>query len=464
MPVTAALVVGISSRHIAGGYSDATIRLWHMDDVYLADLTEQLATGQIQQSDLALLQEQLMPLGASSYNAYGSFNPFAGLSFGSNVNLAGSTLKLDALGLDVTMQHSSPPLSPSGLAGQIAGQLVSNAFSTASQLLREGSGTMLGVELLQGSEKVKRRGCWCARLRDNVPSTPSRTNSNSLGPLSTPPPAATAAAGSSGARSTGGTGPVPASPRAAAEAAVDAAALTAGVSSAAVPKALQCLACGSQDQQLVRALKDFVAIRTVSNNRVGDKLRGTSACVCVLPCYTVGAGVQWPVVHTLEGSADHFGSRTALTTLSQRLDLQLLPVPLLLYRCCTTSACVAQSLCLGCWRHWGPRSRWRSRMTARTLSCWAAWATTPTTRLVRATGGLRPACLFLTGAVLSGWGVVHQHWSISQTTTDIEAGLPVSITPMLWPDLCLCPLQSPFTGITTSSQLRSLTGAPTPLR
>jgi hypothetical protein len=261
MPATAALVVGISSRHIVGGYSDSTIRLWHMDDVYLADLTEQLATGQIQQSDLALLQEQLMPLGASSYNAHGSFNPFAGLSFGSNVNLTGSALSKYA-SLDLSM-GTSPPLSPTGFAGQIAGQLVTNAFSTASQLLREGSGNLLGVELMKGSEKVKRRGCWCARLRDGTPS-----RSSSLGPSAAVPAAAGAAAANSSARSSGGGGTVPASPRAAAEAAVDVAAVAAGVSSAAVPKALQCLACGSQDQQLVRALRDFVAIRSVSNNKV----------------------------------------------------------------------------------------------------------------------------------------------------------------------------------------------------
>lgn len=49
---------------------------------------------------------------------------------------------------------------------------------------------------------------------------------------------------------------------------MDAAAVAAGVGVGLMPKALQCLACGSQDQQLVRALKDFVAIRTVSNNKV----------------------------------------------------------------------------------------------------------------------------------------------------------------------------------------------------
>jgi hypothetical protein len=288
MPATAALVVGISSRHIVGGYSDSTIRLWHMDDVYLADLTEQLATGQIQQSDLALLQEQLMPLGASSYNAHGSFNPFAGLSFGSNVNLTGSALSKYA-SLDLSM-GTSPPLSPTGFAGQIAGQLVTNAFSTASQLLREGSGNLLGVELMKGSEKVKRRGCWCARLRDGTPS-----RSSSLGPSAAVPAAAGAAAANSSARSSGGGGTVPASPRAAAEAAVDVAAVAAGVSSAAVPKALQCLACGSQDQQLVRALRDFVAIRSVSNNKVcmpgccRSAFWHTHCCPRSLSCWINGA-------------------------------------------------------------------------------------------------------------------------------------------------------------------------------
>jgi len=251
MPATAALVVGISSRHIVGGYSDATIRLWHMDDVYLADLTEQLATGQIHKSDLALLQEQLMPLGAS-YNALGSFNPFTGISLGSQLNLAGSLKHGSWEG-----NGPSPPLSPTGLAGQITGQLVTNAFSTASQLLREGSGA-LGVELLAGSERVRRRGCWCARLRD----CPSRTNSSTFGALL---PAASAGVSS---KSSGGVAPVPASPRAAAEAAIDAAVVAAGASPGAMPKSLQCVACGSQDQQLVRALKDFVAIRTVSNNKV----------------------------------------------------------------------------------------------------------------------------------------------------------------------------------------------------
>ena len=261
MPATAALVVGISSRHIVGGYSDATIRLWHMDDVYLADLTEQLVTGQIQQSDLALLQEQLIPLGAS-YNALGSFNPFAGVSFGSHVNIS-------SLGQHASMEFggSSPPLSPTGLAGQIAGQLVTNAFSTASQLLREGSGTVVGVELMQGSERVRRRGCWCARLRD---AQPSRTSSNNLGVLN---PAAGGNSSSGGLRGGGGSSGVQmaqpgSSPRGAADAGVDAAVAVAGVSSSALPKTLQCLACGSQDQQLVRALKDFVAIRTVSNNKV----------------------------------------------------------------------------------------------------------------------------------------------------------------------------------------------------
>jgi hypothetical protein len=320
LPATAALVVGISSRHIVGGYSDSTIRLWHMDDVYLADLTEQLVTGQIQQSDLAILQEQLMPLGASSYNAFGSFNPFAGVSFGSQLNLASSGMAKFA---STELSNSSPPLSPTGLAGQIAGQLVTNAFSTASQLLREGSGTLLGVELMQGSDKVRRRGCWCARMRDAPPS--QRSSSHNIGLLLSPPAgvpgglsssrslggtpatgaagAAAAAAGSVGvssSRSCGG-----ASPRAAAEAAVDAAAVAAGVGVSAMPKALQCLACGSQDQQLVRALKDFVAIRTVSNNKV-------RCCCC---CLAVLVGSHFCTPQPCEVA--WIGARRSVTILEQ---------------------------------------------------------------------------------------------------------------------------------------------------
>jgi hypothetical protein len=291
-PATAALVVAISSHHVVGGFSDASIRLWHMDDVYLADLTEQLMTGQMQQlqgSELMMEMWQDLPqlrqFGASN----ASFNPFQALSFpGSVASLSHSSSLLSnaaagaaaaarvgsgelhaQLQMQMQLAGPSPPLSPSGLAGQLMASFGQLAAQQGQQLLSEGSGKLLGVELIS-SERQRKRGCWCARLRDagccsSTTSTPSRGTT-------------AAAAAANLANITAG------SPKAAAAAA--AAATEPGVlrtpsplpsevmaAAAAAAAGVQCLACGSQDQQLVRALKEFVAIRTVSANQVRMRSR-----------------------------------------------------------------------------------------------------------------------------------------------------------------------------------------------
>ncbi|KAF8073182.1 Cndp1 [Scenedesmus sp. PABB004] len=216
-PATAALVVAISSAHVVGGYSDSSIRLWHMDDVYLADLTEQLVSGQICADVLAWSDQLRLPAA--------SFSPFQALSFSASASqLTGGDGACGALGAAVRGGSgallASPPMSPTCLASQLAGQLLAaQGLLPSGHLLSEGSGHLLGVEVLQ-AERQRKRGAWCARLRD------------------------AGCCGGSG----GGAPP-------------QGAAVAGG-------GALLCPACGSQDQQLVRALREFVAIRTVSANKV----------------------------------------------------------------------------------------------------------------------------------------------------------------------------------------------------
>jgi hypothetical protein len=269
-----------------------------MDDVYLADLTEQLMSGQMQQlhgNNLMMEMWQDLPRLRQFEASNTSFNPFQALSFpGSVASLShSSSLLSSAAGaaaaarggsgelqtqLQIQRQLSGPspplsPLSPSGLAGQFMagfGQLGCGQ-QQGQQLLSEGSGKVLGVELLSNDQQRK-RGVWCARLRDAGCCSSSTTGTPSRGSIA-------AAAAASLANITAG------SPRAAAAAA--AAASDGGVvrtpsplpnelmaAAAAAAAGVQCLACGSQDQQLVRALKEFVAIRTVSANKVGLLLAG----------------------------------------------------------------------------------------------------------------------------------------------------------------------------------------------
>jgi hypothetical protein len=264
-----------------------------MDDVYLADLTEQLMSGQMQQlhgNDLMMEMWQDLPqlrqFGASN----ASFNPFQALSFpGSVASLShSSSLLSNAAGvvaaarggsgelqmqLQMQRQLSGPspplsPLSPSGLAGQFMAGFGQLAAQQGQQLLSEGSGKVLGVELLSNDQQRK-RGVWCARLRDagccsSSTITPSRGSiaaaaAASLANITAGSPKAAAAAAASDGGVLRTPSPLPNELMAAAAAAA------AGV---------QCLACGSQDQQLVRALKEFVAIRTVSANKVGVLLVG----------------------------------------------------------------------------------------------------------------------------------------------------------------------------------------------
>jgi hypothetical protein len=277
-----------------------------MDDVYLADLTEQLMSGQMQQlhgNDLMMEMWQDLPqlrqFGASN----ASFNPFQALSFPGSVaslshsssllsNAAGAVAAAARGGSGELLQMQSivqthgqlsgpspplSPLSPTGLAGQFMagfGQLA--AQQQGQHLLSEGSGRVLGVELLKNDQQRK-RGVWCARLRDagccsSSTSTPSRGSiaaaaAASLANITAGSPKAAAAAA---AASDGGVvrtpSPLPNELMAAAAAAA------AGV---------QCLACGSQDQQLVRALKELVAIRTVSANKVS--VLPELYCLSVLP-------------------------------------------------------------------------------------------------------------------------------------------------------------------------------------
>eukprot|EP00878_Enallax_costatus_P030642 GHUV01033406.1.p1 GENE.GHUV01033406.1~~GHUV01033406.1.p1 ORF type:complete len:201 (-),score=46.58 GHUV01033406.1:347-901(-) len=132
---------------------------------------------------------------------------------------------------------ATPPLSPTGLAGQFASQLMTGQLSVGApgQLLSEGSGITLGVEVL-AAERQRQRGAWCARLRD----------------------AGCCSGSGSGAAGVGGS--------------------PAGLSGVlqSPSNGVLCLACGSQDQQLIRALKEFVAIRSVSAHKV-------SCGVAVLP-------------------------------------------------------------------------------------------------------------------------------------------------------------------------------------
>eukprot|EP00878_Enallax_costatus_P021135 GHUV01022368.1.p1 GENE.GHUV01022368.1~~GHUV01022368.1.p1 ORF type:complete len:715 (+),score=178.90 GHUV01022368.1:262-2145(+) len=132
---------------------------------------------------------------------------------------------------------ATPPLSPTGLAGQFASQLMTGQLSVGApgQLLSEGSGITLGVEVL-AAERQRQRGAWCARLRD----------------------AGCCSGSGSGAAGVGGS--------------------PAGLSGVlqSPSNGVLCLACGSQDQQLIRALKEFVAIRSVSAHKVfrDECLRG----------------------------------------------------------------------------------------------------------------------------------------------------------------------------------------------
>jgi hypothetical protein len=131
---------------------------------------------------------------------------------------------------------------------------------------------------------------------------------------------------------------VPASPRAAAEAAVDAAALTAGVSSAAVPKALQCLACGSQDQQLVRALKDFVAIRTVSNNRVScARVWGASGAIAHVCWVSLMLQSGWDA-EAVDAPNFRVGHQQTMLGRPSNASPAHLPMPLSSCCCCTGAA------------------------------------------------------------------------------------------------------------------------------
>lgn len=230
-PATAALVVAMSTHHVVGGYSDASIRLWHMDDVYLADLTEQLVSGQLQDSDLELWQEQLRPISAAT-----SFNPFLMLSAAGSINLGANSMVAAGTSLSPRspageLFGATPPLSPTGLAGQLASRLMTGQLTAGAtgQLLSEGSGITLGVEVL-AAERQRQRGAWCARLRD----------------------AGCCSGGGSGNAAKGS------SP----------AGLSGVLQSSGLSSRVLCLACGSQDQQLIRALKEFVAIRSVSAHKV----------------------------------------------------------------------------------------------------------------------------------------------------------------------------------------------------
>jgi hypothetical protein len=264
-------VVAISTHQIVGGYSDASIRLWHMDDVYLADLSEQLAIGQIQQSDLVLWHQQQQQPGSSIFAA-----PFYSLSLQGSMNLGGSLNVALRAGSDELLSGPSPPVSPTCLSGPLLTQFRGQpamSLSNAQQLLKEGSGSMLGVEVM-APDVVRRRGGWCARLRDAgcCGSSGSRSSSavdltmapldssSPRHPLGSWPVKGAAAGASSGA-----------SPRASSTAGVGCCCGAAGC--AACAAAVRCLACGSQDQQLLRALKEFVAIRSVSANKVSGAVR-----------------------------------------------------------------------------------------------------------------------------------------------------------------------------------------------
>lgn len=223
---TAALTVAMSRNLIVSGYSDASIRLWHTDDVFMAamDYTQQISNGPLGEdpSIWQLSSLGLHELGATApgYNS-SSHNSLALLC--------------------------SPPMSPkSGLP----------------LLSIPGGGSF--------TELTPRGGAvTCARSKTPNPISPAGVMAQHNLPPGTP---------------TAG----PASVNAAVDGMLNGRMLSPSVGLGLCGPA--CLACGSQDQQLVRSLREFVAIRTVSADRVrgcgrmhvlyGSAL--TMCCVCLV--------------------------------------------------------------------------------------------------------------------------------------------------------------------------------------
>jgi hypothetical protein len=125
-----------------------------------------------------------------------------------------------------------------------------------------------------------------------------------------------------------------------------------GAATAAPPA--HCAACGSMDQQLVRALKELVAIRTVSSSQVGVNTTGRRRPR--VRCWRAPAYLLTP-----RGARMH--------TLTRLLTLQPPPA-----RNCGTSACGAPSTWRACWRASAARCGLRRTRRARTPWSWGASA------------------------------------------------------------------------------------------
>ena len=271
----AALTVAMSRRFVAAGFTDGGVRLWHADDLVVTDLAQQLSgyldDGLLQRqmsSGLILpLSPPMSPKGQWSVEVTGGV---LGASWGSG-GLSGGG------GGGGTIVSGG--FGESGFHGS-RGNPCARAFW--AELMVEGSlpgcqsvaAGVLGAAVLAGSVEDMQDGVTAAAVSSTGDQTQQQQQNGAVLPSS------------SSSDPGGQQRQQQPKPRGALNAALALASqqqqqqqqylVTATRAGSGTLSWLcnasfgtsWCLACGSQDQQLVRSLKEFVAIRTVSADKV----------------------------------------------------------------------------------------------------------------------------------------------------------------------------------------------------
>jgi acetylornithine deacetylase/succinyl-diaminopimelate desuccinylase-like protein/WD40 repeat protein len=259
------LTVAVSPDHVTAGFADATVRTWHLDDVFMAAADLELMLPPNAAAD-GLLARTL----SHTFTAGGGGG-------GAGASAVGGSSPVAAL--------AQPPSLAAGGG---------NNLSTI-QLSPSDGALLAGLTLADGGAGAAPSGAAHDHHHTHL----------HLATIASPQPPPTAPGSAD-----------PSCPAAAvADAAVAAARHAAppcarrlGQASAttAVPPSpgCPCLVCGSQDHSLVRALRDFVAIRTVSSDRKqrDECLRGAKFLANALESLGAEVKVVTPPVAAPDGS------------------------------------------------------------------------------------------------------------------------------------------------------------------